>query len=34
MISAWLITLGHVLFGTALVALVVFIMLQMEGRKR
>jgi hypothetical protein len=34
MTAVTLITLGHVLLGTALVALVIFIMLQMEGRKR
>lgn len=34
MISATLITLGHILFGTALIALVVFIMLSYESRKR
>lgn len=33
-IPVWLITAAHVLFGTALAALVVFIVLSYEARKR
>lgn len=33
-VAPWLITLGHILFGTALVALVIFVMIQFDERKR